>query len=219
MKYRNLILTSLIVLTGCSSKQPVKTDTEPVLELYSSRVTVMMNSQIDYSSYIKKADDKEDGGMLDQVIHTDIETTKAGSYEVEYSLKDSDNHEVKKVLKIDVVRTDKNGVYNPLDVMPDTVDNPNDVIVLVNKTKQIPEGWTPTDLEPVIDNAGQKLRKEANEAYTRFYNDAKAKGISIYSISGYRTNDKQTLYWNNQVKAYGEEYASMYSAYPGRSEH
>ena len=89
----------------------------------------------------------------------------------------------------------------------------------MNKLHQIPEGWTPDDLEPVIDNANQKLRKEANEAYTKFYNAAKAKGIDIYSISGYRTNATQTLYWNNQVKVYGEEYASQYSAYPGRSEH
>ena len=77
----------------------------------------------------------------------------------------------------------------------------------------------PDDLEPVVDNSSQKLRKEANTAYTKFYNAAKAKGIAIYSISGYRTNATQTSYWNNMNKVYGNEYASQYSAYPGRSEH
>lgn len=216
MKYKKLILTSLLVLTGCS--QP-KTNNKPVLELNQSRVQVSLNKQFDYQLYIKTANDKEDGDMISKVQHTDIQTAKGGSYQVDYSLKDSDNNEVKKTLKVDVVKVDEEGVYNPLDVTPDTVKNPNDITVLVNKVHQIPKGWVPDDLEPVIDNKNQKLRKEANEAYTKFYNDAKSKGLSIYSISGYRTDDTQTLYWNNQVKVRGEEYASKYSAYPGRSEH
>lgn len=219
MKYRNLVLTSLLILTGCSQDSGKNTDTEPVLELSQARVQVELNKQFDYQSYIKTANDKEDGDLLSKVEHSDIQTTKAGSYQVDYSLKDNDNHEVKKVLKVDVVKMDENGVYSPLEVTPDTIDNPDDITTLVNKVNQIPKGWVPNDLEPVVDNKNQKLRKEANAAYTKFYNDAKAKGISIYSISGYRTNDTQTLYWNNQVKVRGEQYASMYSAYPGRSEH
>lgn len=216
MEYKKLIITSLLILTGCSE---AKTDNQPILELTQSRVQVALNEQFDYQAYLKTASDKEDGDMISKVQHTDIQTSQKGSYQVDYSLKDSDENEVKKALKVDVVKIDKEGVYNPLDITPDTVENPNDITVLVNKVNQIPKGWIPADLEPVIDNKNQKLRKEANEAYTKFYNDAKSKGISIYSISGYRTNETQTLYWNNQVKVRGEGYASMYSAYPGRSEH
>ena len=63
------------------------------------------------------------------------------------------------------------------------------------------------------------MRKEAAEAFEAFYQAAKNQGITCYIISGYRTNDTQALYWQRQVEIYGEEYASLYSAYPGRSEH
>ncbi|MEG0276218.1 MAG: M15 family metallopeptidase [Coprobacillus sp.] len=220
MKCKKIILSSLLMLTGCSQAQTItKTDTEPTLELSQSRVQVAVNKSFNYQSFIKTASDKEDGDMVSKVEYTDIETSKSGSYQVDYSLKDSDHHEVRKSLKVDVVKMDDKGIYNPLDVTPDTIENPDDITALFNKINQIPKGWVPNDLEPVLDNKSQKLRKEANVAYTKFYNDAKAKGINIYSISGYRTNDTQTLYWNNQVKVRGEQYASMYSAYPGRSEH
>jgi len=193
-----LTMIGALCLTGCSIVKE-EDKTAPALELTKTRVQVGVNSQA--------------------VQYNEIDTSKTGQYEVQYTVKDESGNESKQTLLVDVVKYFQNGIFSPLGVKADTVDNPEDVTVLVNKLHQIPEGWTPDDLEPVIDNANQKLRKEANEAYTKFYNAAKAKGIDIYSISGYRTNATQTLYWNNQVKVYGEEYASQYSAYPGRSEH
>ena len=74
------------------------------------------------------------------------------------------------------------------------------------------------DLEKVID-CSQKLRHEANQAYTQFYQAAKEKGIEIYTISGYREPETQQLYWDNSVKVFGQEHAIQYNAYPRRSEH
>lgn len=216
MKKRILLLMSLFLLGGCSFQ---KSNEKPILELTHSRIQIARDHKIEYQSYILKASDKEDGDLLSKVKYQDIDTSKVGSYQVEYSLVDKDDNEVKKILKIDVVDFYKDNIYSPVDVTPDTVKNPEDKTVLVNKVNQIPEGWVPEDLEGVIDNKNQKLRKEANSAYTKFYQAAKEKGIEIYSISGYRENEKQELYWNNQNKVYSEEYASQYSAYPGRSEH
>ena len=215
-KYLSFILAGLLLLSGCAKEED---KTAPTLELTKSRVNVAVNSTFDYQSFIQKAIDEVDGELVSEVKYNEIDTSKIGKQEVQYTLKDKSGNEVQQKLIVDVVKYYKNNVFSPLNVEPDTVENPEDITVLVNKLHQIPKGWVPDDLEPTIDNKNQKLRKEANAAYTKFYNDAKAKGIDIYSISGYRTNDTQTLYWNNQVKVYGEEYASQYSAYPGRSEH
>lgn len=126
-------------------------------------------------------------------------------------------NELEASMIVDVV-TMYDKIYSPLGITPETIEDPDDITVLVNKQYAIPEDYVPDDLVTVVDSS-QQLRKEAAEAYEAFYNAAVAKGISIYSISGYRTNETQTLYWNNQVKVRGEEYASQYSAYPLRSEH
>lgn len=215
-KYLCLLLAGMFILTGCSREED---KTAPALKLTKTRVQVGLNSQIDYTSFIEKAVDEVDGDLISAVQYNEIDTSKLGQSQIKYTVKDESGNESIQTLTVDVVKYFKNGIYSPLNVTPDTVENPEDVTVLVNKVHAIPEGWVPDDLQPVIDNKNQKLRKEANEAYTKFYNAAKEKGIDIYSISGYRTNATQKLYWNNQVKVYGEEYASQYSAYPGRSEH
>lgn len=215
-KYLCLIIVGLLTLTGCAKEED---KTAPALELTKSRIQVGLNSKIDYTSFVQKAVDEVDGDLVSAVQYNKIDTSKIGQSTINYTVKDESGNESQQTLIVDVVKYFKNQIFSPLNVTPDTVKNPDDVTVLVNKVHQIPEGWVPDDLESVIDNKNQKLRKEANDAYTKFYKAAKAKGIDIYSISGYRTNATQTLYWNNQVKVYGEEYASQYSAYPGRSEH
>lgn len=192
----------MILLTGCFSKQE---DVELVLN--DDRIQIGVNEEIDYLSFI--ASNVE----LENVIYNEIDTSKVGTYTIEYSLEDKTDS-----LIVDVVKMFDGNIFSPLGITPDTVDNPEDITVLVNKVNQIPEDWQPDDLVKVCDSS-QKLRLEAAEAYKEFYTAAKNKGIEVYSISGYRTNDTQTLYWNNQVRVNGEEYASLYSAYPLRSEH
>ncbi len=215
MKQKILLIMSMILLVGCSKT----TNEKPVLEFKNSRVQISRDSEVDYLSYLLTAKDNEDGDLKSKVKYKTIDSSQVGSNQIEYSLKDTDGNEVKKILKVDIVDFYENNIYSPLDVTADIVKNPEDVTVLINKVNQIPEGWKPNDLESVIDSQYMMLRKEANAAYSKFYQAAKDKGIEIYSISAYRENEKQELFWNNQVKVYGEEYASQYSAYPGRSEH
>lgn len=214
-----LLIALLLCLTGCSQESSKKDDQAPTLELSKTRVLIALNSQVDYQSYIAKANDEVDGDLLEHVKYNEISTSEVGHQEITYTLQDQAGNQATKSLSVDVVKFYEGGIFDPMSVEADTVSNPEDVTVLVNKLHQIPKGWTPDDLETVIDNSSQMLRKEANAAYTEFYKAAKAKGIAIYSISGYRTNETQTRYWNNMNKVYGNEYASQYSAYPGRSEH
>lgn len=205
-----------MLLSGCSIGK--KEDKEaPILKLTHKRVQIAVNTKIDYLSYVSQAEDDVDGDVS-SLQYTEIDSSKIGTYTVEYSAKDKAGNEAKKTLVIDIVKMFDNDIYSPNGIEPTTVENPEDITVLVNKVNQIPEGWVPDDLVEVIDG-GQMLRKEAAEAYEKFYKAASSQGIELYSISGYRTNDTQTRYWTNMVNVYGEEYASQYSAFPGRSEH
>lgn len=202
MKKIFYLLLTIVLLTGC-----IVEEKEKGFELKTDRVQIAMNHEIDYLSYI------DSDLSLDKLIFNKIDTSRIGTYTVEYQLEDIVKH-----LTVDVVKMYEGEIFSPLGIIPNVVDNPEDITVLVNKVNSIPEGWGPDDLVKVVDSS-QKLRKEAALAYEEFYNEAKQRGIAIYSISGYRTNDTQDLYWNNQVRVNGEEYASLYSAYPLRSEH
>lgn len=207
------ILSFMFMLTGCQSQDKEA----PVLTLTKSRVQIALNDTFDYSLYIEKASDLQDGDLMDQVSYSDIDTSTVGKKTVHYSVEDQAGNKAQKDLIVDVVEY-VGDLINPITAQADIVENPDDVTVLVNKLHEIPEGWKPDDLEKVID-CSQKLRHEANQAYTQFYQAAKEKGIEIYTISGYREPETQQLYWDNSVKVFGEEHAIQYNAYPRRSEH
>lgn len=206
-------ITVFLILTGCQEK-----DREaPVLSLRKSRVQIALNTSFDYLQYVEKAYDRQDGDVTDQISYNEIDTSSVGKKTVHYKVTDQTGNQSQKDLIVDVVEY-VGDLINPITAQADIVENPDDVTVLVNKLHEIPEGWKPDDLEDVID-CHQQLRHEANEAYTKFYQAAKAKGIAIYTISGYREPETQQLYWDNSVKVFGEEHAIQYNAYPRRSEH
>lgn len=206
-------ITVFLILTGCQEKD----QEAPVLSLRKSRVQIALNTSFDYLQYVKKAYDRQDGDVTDQINYNEIDTTSVGKKTVHYKVTDQAGNQSQKDLIIDVVEY-VGDLINPITAKADIVENPDDVTVLVNKLHEIPKGWKPDDLEDVID-CHQQLRHEANEAYTKFYQAAKAKGIAIYTISGYREPETQQLYWDNSVKVFGEEHAIQYNAYPRRSEH
>lgn len=219
MKYIIAIL-ALLLCSGCGSNpiEVVKKDeTAPVLNLKYERVHISDKEELDTHIYIEEANDDRDGDLLDKVV-TKIDTSNPKEYKVIYSVEDEAHNKTEKTLYVNRVNMFEDGIYDPHSIDPLTVENPEDITVLVNKTHQIPEGWEPEDLVKVVDSE-QMLRKEAALAYEKLYNEAVNRGIAIFSISGYRTNETQTRYWTNMCNVYGLEYASAYSAYPRRSEH
>lgn len=106
------------------------------------------------------------------------------------------------------------------------VNNPNDIMVLVNYKNQISKDYVPNDLVvPNIeftfkeDNPKKQMRKPAALAIEKMFDEAKSQGINLYGVSGYRSADRQKQIFDNRVEAVGEIKAREYVALPGESEH
>jgi LAS superfamily LD-carboxypeptidase LdcB len=81
------------------------------------------------------------------------------------------------------------------------------------------------DLRPVSTGGlaagrSESLQKDAAASYDKMVADAKAQGIDIYAISGFRDNETQKQLFDRQVAIQGsEKAAAKISAPPGYSEH
>ena len=101
------------------------------------------------------------------------------------------------------------------------VDNPNDLLVLVNKYNYLNKDFVPENLEEIplkYSVKNQKLKKDAKEAFIKMLEDAKKEDIVLYAGSGYRSYDYQNNLYNNYVLKDGP-LAETYSARAGFSEH
>lgn len=217
MKKIILCLLSLSILTSCQKTQETSAHL-PVLTLTNDRIQIPVDSSFSYLSYISSAFDKDDGDLLKQVSYNSIDTHSLGSYDIIYKVKNSQSKIVQKVLKVDVVKY-YNEFFDPTDIEAQIISDPDNILTLVNKTNALSQNYIPDDLEKVVDNQDHYLRKEANDAYTELYNAAKKEGIQLYTISAYRSYEKQEYLWNEAIKLHGIAYASQFNAYPGRSEH
>lgn len=107
-----------------------------------------------------------------------------------------------------------------------TVSNPDDILVLVNKTNHLPSDYEPADL--VVPNVPfpfkedlpkKKLRAEAAKALEALFAAAEKEGLELYAQSGYRSFERQKAIFAFNAEQRGEEVANRVSARPGESEH
>lgn len=99
------------------------------------------------------------------------------------------------------------------------VENPDDLLVLVNKYNALPANYEPDDLVSLSNGSQFKLRKVAAEAYEKLIGYAEQNGVEVLPFSGYRSYNTQKAIYNNHVNNNGREKADTYSARPGHSEH
>ena len=106
------------------------------------------------------------------------------------------------------------------------VENPQDILVLVNKEYNLPADYIPPDLvQPDIpfsfseDLPKKKMRAEAARALEELFRQAAAEGIELAGVSGYRSYQRQEAIFNYRARERGEEVANRTSARPGQSEH
>jgi zinc D-Ala-D-Ala carboxypeptidase len=97
------------------------------------------------------------------------------------------------------------------------IDEVSSLQVVVNKHRKLnPQSYVPSRMVRI---QGQSLRAEAADAYKKFASAAKKAGVSIVSVSGYRSYNQQASLYNNYVLQYGQETADTLAARPGYSEH
>ncbi|MED4163150.1 D-alanyl-D-alanine carboxypeptidase family protein [Halalkalibacterium halodurans] len=107
-----------------------------------------------------------------------------------------------------------------------TVSNPNDLLVLVNKKYQLPNDYEPEDLVipdvpfPFKGTPERKyLREEAAKALEELFEASQEAGVELYATSGYRSFATQKEIFSRNVSRLGFEIASQTSAFPSESEH
>lgn len=105
------------------------------------------------------------------------------------------------------------------------IESPERIDALVNKNRSLPSDYIPEDLVDVevlhkVEKPESKmLRREASQALTDLFNEAKENGFEFWAVSGYRSYDRQVYLFNSYAKKHGVEEANRFSARPGQSEH
>ncbi len=96
------LVTSLNDYTIQKSVEISKKNNAPTIEVITNEVTITQNSQLDYSELLVSAEDSEDGDVIGKVTHNDIDTSKAGTQNLVYTVTDSDGNTASKTIKVTV---------------------------------------------------------------------------------------------------------------------
>lgn len=209
-----IIFLTVIILTQTKDK------------LFAVVGTVLNNSSSSYGDYVS-ADGDVSGRSSKSNAGQDIEGNNSGHNNVDDNIvevigeKDEDidrKMEEKKKLLVDTVYINDEGQK--------VVKNPDDILVLVNKERNLTSDYKPSDLAiPNVkfsfEGEDQKkyLRKEAATALEELFKEGKKEDIILYAVSGYRSYGRQQVLFNNRVERDGVEEANKLVARPGQSEH
>ena len=97
------------------------------------------------------------------------------------------------------------------------IDSASSLQVVVNKHRALnPATYVPGQLVRI---QGERIRAEAADAYKQLAKAAKAAGVNIMPISGYRSYSQQASLYDSYVRQYGQATADTIAARPGHSEH
>ena len=95
-------------------------------------------------------------------------------------------------------------------------------LFLVNRTYRISEDYVPQVVQADVSGSLRSMRPEAAAALEEMFAACKEEaGVTLVTVSGYRSYQKQKNIYNNKLKSVGgsEEKADEYVARPGASEH
>lgn len=102
----NFLRHSYEVKISNNSNQEEQTSEDkvpPILELKYDKLILYLDDEIDYEAFILEAYDDKDGDLISEVNHTEIDTSKLGLQEIEYSLKDNSGNESKKQIQVTIL--------------------------------------------------------------------------------------------------------------------
>lgn len=175
-------------------KVKVVDTTKPEITLQGNEVTIYQNDTYNEPGYT--ATDNYDKDITSKVkVTNNIDNTKAGTYEVTYSVSDSSKNKTEIKRKVNVIEKPKTqGTYIK-------------GILIVNKKYSLPANYNPG-----VDQTASTALKQLQQA-------ASTAGHNIPLISGFRSYSRQQTLYNNYVARDGQALADTYSARPGHSEH
>ena len=150
---------------------------------------------------------------------TDAEVSDAGvgAYEYYYS---TESPEGNALVSFSPTPLEEEKQYIEVDTRPDSYT------VLVNRDYPISKDYVPADL--VVPNVPfsyygiyekSYMRKRAAGALEELFAAAREDGYILKAVSAYRSYERQTQIYNNNVRTRGEAVTNKVSAMPGSSEH
>lgn len=163
-------------------------------------------------------------------IPQEASATDAWNYEHYYTENDEEYDEEEEISTPEptpevIVTPEPTPAATP-DMPLEVVTDPSNYRVLVNKEYALDENYVPEQLVyPDIPFADYSFyEKRQMDVYAavwleKLFAAAREDGISLAGVSGYRSYATQTAVYQNKVNRNGQEYADMYSARPGKSEH
>ena len=111
------------------------------------------------------------------------------------------------------------GLDRPFYSQVETLSDPAGLTALVNKYNALPEDYVP-ELEALgAGYGGGSMRPEAAQAFRTMADDARAQGISLRSVSAYRSYQVQKSAYSGYLRNASQEYVDTFSARAGHSEH
>jgi D-alanyl-D-alanine carboxypeptidase len=112
-----------------------------------------------------------------------------------------------------------------LGLMARVLDQPPDLLILVDKQHALPADYVPPELVPLANYPlrttwpNLMLRKAIMPAVLEMVRAAHADGVAVTFSSTYRSYHYQEGLFAREVKMYGKEMAERESAHPGLSQH
>jgi D-alanyl-D-alanine carboxypeptidase len=103
-----------------------------------------------------------------------------------------------------------------------SLDDPSSIWVVVDKQRPLqPKSWVPPDLvTPAVPHTNvPQLRKVAADALVRMFAGAKEDGITLVSLSAYRSYATQSSIFDRNLATLGRAKTLQLTAKPGYSEH
>ena len=98
--------------------------------------------------------------------------------------------------------------------------NMEGTMFLINRQHAVSEFFVPETLRKVeATGMSQSMRDDAATALEEMFAAAKEEGVTLSTVSGYRSYSKQSTIYARKKASQGEEEADRVSARPGTSEH
>ena len=112
-----------------------------------------------------------------------------------------------------------------LHLLSEVLDQPADLLVLVDKDHLLAADYVPPDLVSLgnypleVSRNDLSLRQAIMPDVLAMVSAARAEGVTLLFSSSYRSYDYQKTVYEREVQAYGQAAADRESAHPGASQH